>query len=252
MGYAKEDLEKLLQYGPSGSNAEARALATQLLSAITTIERLEVKANVKEMSTLERWEQSAINSGLSPIEAKVAAIIYDNWPADRNTYASAAQIVKTFGLDKQGDVTEEDVITNGISTLARKVSKTAHEHGWWSDKDGKTVERNMGEMMMLMVCEVAEGMEAWRDGEPDLWYQYLNSTTKYDVHERYAEDVYVGDANEGELVLGKPCGVATEFADVIIRILDTCETMDIPVAEAIVRKMAYNETRPYRHGGKLA
>ena len=41
-----------------------------------------------------------------------------------------------------------------------------------------------------------------------------------------------------------------EFADVLIRIFDTCGKYDIPLAKAMAAKMAYNETRAYRHGGK--
>ena len=43
-------------------------------------------------------------------------------------------------------------------------------------------------------------------------------------------------------------GATVEFADVIIRILDTCHQRGWPLAEAIVAKHAYNQTRPYKHG----
>lgn len=49
---------------------------------------------------------------------------------------------------------------------------------------------------------------------------------------------------------GKPEGVAVELADVIIRIADCCYERDIPLADAIDAKLRYNETRPYRHGGR--
>jgi NTP pyrophosphatase (non-canonical NTP hydrolase) len=51
---------------------------------------------------------------------------------------------------------------------------------------------------------------------------------------------------------GKPEGIATELADCIIRILDTCKRYNWPLAQALLVKMEYNETRPYRHGNKLA
>jgi len=47
-------------------------------------------------------------------------------------------------------------------------------------------------------------------------------------------------------------GIEEEFADVIIRILDTAEEMQLDVLGAMSAKMEYNKTRPHRHGGKLA
>ena len=48
----------------------------------------------------------------------------------------------------------------------------------------------------------------------------------------------------------KPEGVPAELADVVIRILGFCERNEIALGDAIVEKMAYNESRPYMHGGK--
>jgi NTP pyrophosphatase (non-canonical NTP hydrolase) len=49
---------------------------------------------------------------------------------------------------------------------------------------------------------------------------------------------------------GKPCGLPTELADVVIRVFDLAGALDIDIVEAILVKMEYNERRPYRHGGK--
>lgn len=38
----------------------------------------------------------------------------------------------------------------------------------------------------------------------------------------------------------------------VIRVLDTCHTLEFPITTALIHKHAYNMTRPYRHGGKLA
>lgn len=48
----------------------------------------------------------------------------------------------------------------------------------------------------------------------------------------------------------KPIGIAVELADVLIRIADTCGRYNIPLEEALKLKLAYNKTRPHRHGGK--
>lgn len=49
---------------------------------------------------------------------------------------------------------------------------------------------------------------------------------------------------------GKPEGLPSELADVIIRACDIAETLGIDLDAAVKRKMAFNLTRPSRHGGK--
>ncbi len=49
----------------------------------------------------------------------------------------------------------------------------------------------------------------------------------------------------------KPEGIPIELANLLIRIFDTCGTYGINLSEALRMKMAYNKTRPYRHGGKV-
>lgn len=140
----------------------------------------------------------------------------------------------------------EAVIREGILRLALAVSACAHEHGWWSDPGtGAPVQRNMGEMIALMHSELSEALESWRDGEPPLWY-------KYPAHVQGNYPINSTQEFAGERELGKAEGLAAEFADCIIRILDTCETLKIPLVDALIDKHRYNQTRPYRHGGKKA
>ncbi len=47
---------------------------------------------------------------------------------------------------------------------------------------------------------------------------------------------------------GKPVGIPSELADVIIWTLSTSGYYGIDLAEAVRRKMAHNRTRPVRHG----
>lgn len=49
----------------------------------------------------------------------------------------------------------------------------------------------------------------------------------------------------------KPEGIPIELADAVIRILDYCEFAGIDLESAISIKARYNESRPYRHGGKV-
>jgi NTP pyrophosphatase (non-canonical NTP hydrolase) len=49
---------------------------------------------------------------------------------------------------------------------------------------------------------------------------------------------------------GKPCGIPSEFADIIIRVLDAAAHYEIDIDAAIAEKEEFNKRRPYRHGGK--
>ena len=58
----------------------------------------------------------------------------------------------------------------------------------------------------------------------------------------------------GSTIDGKPEGVSSEGADVFIRLLSTWAQFIAPVGwdleSEYERKMEYNRTRPFRHGGK--
>lgn len=108
-----------------------------------------------------------------------------------------------------------------IKDWQTKVHKVALEHGWYNPPKTPT------EAIALMHSELSEALEELRNGKPlDL--------------------VYYND-----LKPDKPEGFGVELADCVIRILDTCEYIGIDLEQMILLKNAYNETRPYRHGGKL-
>lgn len=96
------------------------------------------------------------------------------------------------------------------------VSDQAHANavskGFWDeDRDDKV---GIG----LMHCELSEAFEAIRHGNPP--------------------DDHIPEFS----------GVEAEFADVIIRIMDTARKRNYRVAEAIIAKMIYNSSRPRLHG----
>lgn len=43
-----------------------------------------------------------------------------------------------------------------------------------------------------------------------------------------------------------------ELADILIRTLDACSHLGIDADACVAAKMEYNESRPFRHGGKAA
>lgn len=106
-----------------------------------------------------------------------------------------------------------------IAELMKQAYDTAVEKGWWDE------ERNFAEQIALQHSELSEVLEEWRD--------------KRDVAEVY----YQGE---------KPCGIPIEYADLVIRVFDTCQRYGIDLEAALKVKMAYNKTRPRRHGGKRA
>ena len=117
-----------------------------------------------------------------------------------------------------------------INDVAYKIHKTAVRKGWWEDihlplNPCLTKHAvNIASKLALIHSEVSEALEELRagDGLSDFYY----------------------DKN------GKPYGFAVELADAVIRILDLAEAMGIDMEEMIKIKMAYNEKRAYKHGGK--
>lgn len=113
-----------------------------------------------------------------------------------------------------------------ITELMKEAHRIAVEHGWWEGEE--VTPRNFGEQLALFHSEISEALEEWRKGHPftEIYYEGISSA--------------------------KPEGIPIELADLLIRVFDTCARYGIDLENALVLKMAYNESRPYRHGGKLA
>ena len=100
-----------------------------------------------------------------------------------------------------------------------EIHQNAVEHGWWENGSG-----NIPELLMLIVSEVSEALEAFRRDEMETYY-----TPE-----------------------GKPEGFWTELSDAVIRIMDLAGAYNVDLEHIIALKHEYNKTRSYRHGGKRA
>jgi NTP pyrophosphatase (non-canonical NTP hydrolase) len=91
------------------------------------------------------------------------------------------------------------------------------DHGFEPDCEA---DYNVGEKIALMHAELSEALEYSRKGD--------------------------GPSDH----IPEFSGMEEEFADVIIRIMNTAQRKHLRVAEAMIAKQAFNADRPYKHGGK--
>jgi NTP pyrophosphatase (non-canonical NTP hydrolase) len=96
-----------------------------------------------------------------------------------------------------------------------RVSDFIHEcHRVAKEKGWWEAQRNDAELIALMHSELSEALEAMR-----------NHGSKEEI--------------------------AEELADCCIRIFDYCGAREIELEKALLKKIEYNKTRPYRHGKKF-
>ena len=125
-------------------------------------------------------------------------------------------------------MTESPTTYRGLREYQKEIAETNRANGWY-DSD-----RSFGEDVALLHSEVSEMLEDYRDyGLED---QTKPGTETHPV--------------TGEVV-SKPKGVGSEAADVLVRLLDTCERYGIDLDFEMERKLRYNALRGYRHGNKL-
>lgn len=113
-----------------------------------------------------------------------------------------------------------------VEQFQAEAHRNAKEKGWWEN------DMPFPQFIALLHSEASEAFEEYR--------------ARRGVNETYFRQSGV-DADPK-----KPEGIPVELADLVIRVLDYCGANGIDLAEAMRLKMAYNRTRPYRHGGKVA
>jgi NTP pyrophosphatase (non-canonical NTP hydrolase) len=126
-----------------------------------------------------------------------------------------------------------------LNCLAKKAYETAKSKGWHNNPVA------FGDAIANIHGEVSEAFEEYRNGHK------LNKIYTQCEMEEIKERGGGGCGVCKYCPANKPEGIPIEFADIIIRLLDSCAEYGIDIDAAIKVKMAYNETRPIKHGGKI-
>ncbi len=111
-----------------------------------------------------------------------------------------------------------------LDEIAREAINNARAKGFHDEDESPPSAIRQIAWMGLLCTEAAEAIECIRRGES---------------HFHYRDD-------------GKPEGLASELADIVIRACDSAGALGIDIERAVREKLAYNRSRPHRHGGKRA
>lgn len=121
-----------------------------------------------------------------------------------------------------------------IKEIQREIHQVNVEKGFWEDR------KNVGEVLMLIVSELGEALEAHRASRKALVELFdakaIDRTEAADYQADFEQ--CIKDTFEDEI------------ADTVIRIFDMCEGFGIDLERHIELKLEYNKTRPYKHGKK--
>lgn len=162
-------------------------------------------------------------------------------------------------LDEKGNITGAGkvAIIEGLTLLQQAIRRNNFEKGWRAETPVGETKRVVSEHVALLHSEVTEIYESYRNNEPELWYEHKVKTNGVErvsgPDDGFADQpvLYPVDGT-GAAILGKPQGMVSELADVIIRCLDFADEHGFELIETLLEKHDYNLTRPYRHGGKAA
>jgi NTP pyrophosphatase (non-canonical NTP hydrolase) len=126
---------------------------------------------------------------------------------------------------------------SNLNELAKQCHAKAHEKGFWDNP------RETGTLLMLIVSELSEALEADRIGNfarIDKYERHI-STMNFNKFIDFDADqfkFYIKDSFEDEI------------ADTFIRLLDLVGHLGIDIEKHIELKMKYNDTILNKHGKK--
>lgn len=119
-----------------------------------------------------------------------------------------------------------------LNILANEIHQNNKEKGFWDEK------REIGTLLMLVVSELSEALEADRKNKhSDLYaFDYREQDRECTEDVQYDFQELIKDTFEDEI------------ADVFIRMFDLVGHLEIDIERHIELKLAYNKTRQHKHG----
>lgn len=143
------------------------------------------------------------------------------------------------------DVTTGNPISSGIAEITEQVREINIAKGW-RDAHVGSGGNTFGDYIALLHSEVSKALEAYRD------HRLADATMAFCAQQecpRYGKVASASDCSQKpyrtahKTMPGKPEGVGSELADVLIRLVDMCDVYGIDLAREYHRKVAYNATR---------
>lgn len=115
-----------------------------------------------------------------------------------------------------------------LNKLSKEIHEYAQSKGFWDNP------REIGTLLMLIVSELAEALEADRK-------------VKYALPKEFKKNVDLGGNWQTNFELYIKDTFEDEIADTFIRLFDLCGAMNIDIEYHINQKLVYNASREYRH-----
>lgn len=149
-----------------------------------------------------------------------------------------------------------------IAYLTRESYQNSAGHGFW---DTPETDETTGNKMMLVVSEIAEAFESFRDPKADDMVKVPRHVVEallnegdpeggddgsVEAFERHS-DALIELTTIYEKWMDKPRGLDIELADALIRIFDFAGRKGIDLDHALRRKMEYNQGREFMHGRRV-
>lgn len=126
--------------------------------------------------------------------------------------------IEQLNLNELSQLIHADNVAKGFYEGPAQLTELVNQHGTDEDKDA--LKKLFGaQRIALMHSELSEGLEGHRK---DLMDDHLPHRSSFEV----------------------------ELADALIRILDAAGHYKLDILGAVQEKLAYNRSRPYKHGKK--
>lgn len=134
-----------------------------------------------------------------------------------------------------------------LRAIADEVRQVNIKLGWRAPDGGLCEGQTFGDYIALAHTELSEALEAYRD------HRLADATGEFGPGQcscAMSEASMNNCLMHGPEALPRPEGVGSEFADLLIRLVDMADVFGINLEVEYRRKIAYNRTRAYQHGGR--